>query len=278
MLKTSQERLCLVLCKTRIMNFIKRNLIQSLPLLVLLLIAVVNVSCGQTQASTDNESIVIEEQDANDDLYFNVSTRWNQGKITKDELNEVKSFFDLVPQKNEVRKDFRNIRVIIMDTDWDFGPHEVGQSLDFNEAQLGLLQNVDYSRELLITAMAEQLNPETNVFEEDTILRYMSVVPEVEAQYKGGIDAVVSYLKESSKEQTALMEKDKLQPAKFYFTVGTNGEIINVHQTWTSGYDSVDKDMMEIIRNMPRLWTPAQNSSGENVEQEFVFFFGVQGC
>ncbi len=81
------------------MNFIKRNLIQSLPLLVLLLIAVVNVSCGQTQASTDNESIVIEEQDANDDLYFNVSTRWNQGKITKDELNEVKSFFDLVPQK-----------------------------------------------------------------------------------------------------------------------------------------------------------------------------------
>jgi len=238
----------------------------------------VNVSCGQTQASTDNESIVIEEQDANDDLYFNVSTRWNQGKITKDELNEVKSFFDLVPQKNEVRKDFRNIRVIIMDTDWDFGPHEVGQSLDFNEAQLGLLQNVDYSRELLITAMAEQLNPETNVFEEDTILRYMSVVPEVEAQYKGGIDAVVSYLKESSKEQTALMEKDKLQPAKFYFTVGTNGEIINVHQTWTSGYDSVDKDMMEIIRNMPRLWTPAQNSSGENVEQVFVFFFGVIGC
>jgi len=36
--------------------------------------------------------------------------------------------------------------------------------------------------------------------------------------------------------------------------------------------------MMELIKNTPGNWNPAENSKGEKVIQKLVFSFGIMGC
>jgi len=83
---------------------------------------------------------------------------------------------------------------------------------------------------------------------------------------------------ENSKEKTAIIKRDKLQPGRVSFTVTKDGAIKNVKLTSTSGYTSVDKTLVELITKMPKKWKPATNSKGDKVDQELVFFFGVAGC
>lgn len=54
--------------------------------------------------------------------------------------------------------------------------------------------------------------------------------------------------------------------------------IAHVKLTETSGYTSVDKGLVELITTMTGKWDPATNSKGESVNQELVFFFGLEGC
>jgi hypothetical protein len=47
----------------------------------------------------------------------------------------------------------------------------------------------------------------------------------------------------------------------------------------TTGYSSLDDKFIELIKNIPGLWIPAENSKGEHVDQELVFTFGpANGC
>jgi hypothetical protein len=47
----------------------------------------------------------------------------------------------------------------------------------------------------------------------------------------------------------------------------------------TTGYPSLDKKLMTLIKNIPGKWTPAENIKGEIMEQELVFTFGsADGC
>ncbi|MEL7004496.1 MAG: hypothetical protein AAFN93_17445 [Bacteroidota bacterium] len=62
------------------------------------------------------------------------------------------------------------------------------------------------------------------------------------------------------------------------FTVTKNGTLENVRLTATSGYPSVDELMVELIDSLPAKRNPAENSEGEKVDQELVFFFGLMGC
>ena len=107
---------------------------------------------------------------------------------------------------------------------------------------------------------------------------YLTVIPEKEAAYASGHDALIAYLKENSKDKTAIIKEDKLQPGKVNFTITKNGTIANVKLTSTSGYTSVDKALIELITYMPEKWDPATNSKREKVDQELVFFFGLAGC
>ncbi|WP_400077834.1 hypothetical protein [Winogradskyella sp. R77965] len=47
----------------------------------------------------------------------------------------------------------------------------------------------------------------------------------------------------------------------------------------TTNYVSIDENLMETIKNIPRKWVPAENADGEKMEQELVFTFGPRnGC
>ena len=84
--------------------------------------------------------------------------------------------------------------------------------------------------------------------------------------------------KKYMKEVPALLVRPRNFGKLMRFILGKKGSISNVKLTDTSGYPSVDEELIKIITNMPEKWEPAENSNGEKVNQEFVFFFGTQGC
>ncbi len=107
---------------------------------------------------------------------------------------------------------------------------------------------------------------------------YLPVEPVKEATYEGGMDALMKYLEENSKEARAGQEMDKLQPFKLIFTVTKNGTIENIKLDGTSGYYAIDYRMIDLILKAPGKWEPAENSKGEKVDQEQVVALGPTGC
>ncbi|WP_422082474.1 energy transducer TonB [Ulvibacterium sp.] len=106
----------------------------------------------------------------------------------------------------------------------------------------------------------------------------LPVDPVKQAAYEGGMEALMEYLKENSREARAGQEMDKLQPFKLVFTVTKNGTIENVRLDGTSGYLAIDYRMIDLILKAPGKWEPAENSKGEKVDQEQVVALGPTGC
>jgi hypothetical protein len=236
-------------------------------------------SCSQSVLS-DNEAVIVSKIQAVPDLYYNVGNRWSV--MTKEGLIKAKSLSDLVPgEKNKMRDSYKNVLLAVLHNDKDvrdIKTSAIGQSKILNAAQLALLRSCDYSTNLRITALSQVKDVNTGMFEDDSLVYYMTIIPETEAVFEGGFNALIEYLRESSKDRVAIIEEDKVQPGKVFFTVTKNGTIENIKLVATSGYPSVDKELVRIVTRMPEKWNPALNSEGEKVDQEFVFSFGSMGC
>ena len=232
------------------------------------------ISWNETEIHLDN----INKNDL--DLHYRVSTRWKS--MTKKEIKEINSIVEILNNDAMYKREaFKNVTISILHNDKDvrdIKQFEMGQSEMFNTAQRELLNAVDYSTNLRITALSKRTNIKTGVVEDDSSVVYLTIIPEKEAEFEGGNDALIQYLKKSSKDKTAIIREDQLQPGKVFFTVTKKGTIKHIKIIDTSGYASIDKELVKIISNMPKKWTPAENSKGEKVDQEFVFFFGTQGC
>lgn len=228
----------------------------------------------------DTETNQKEIKNADFDLYYHVSNRWRT--MTKEDLKKVTSLLDILHDDGTyIREDYRNVTISVLHNDKDVRDikhFEMGQSEVFNTAQLELLQSAGYSTNLRITALNKRTNTKTGKVENDSLVHYMTIIPEKEAEFVDGFDALIGYLKKNSKEKTAIIREDKIQPGKVFFTVTKKGTIANIKVIDTSGYPSVDKELAKIIKNMPKKWEPATNSKGDKVDQEFVFFFGTPGC
>ena len=209
------------------------------------------------------------------DLVYKVESRF-MTTVTKEKLHHAKSILDIVPEEaNWKAKNFRTVTVGVLQKGSD-DILVMGNNKMLDAGQTMLLKTTDYSSDILVRCGTQEVYDMTGRVETDVY--YMTVVPENEATYAGGHEVLIEYIKEQSKAATAIITQDKLKAGKVRFTITKNGAINNVHLESTSGYDSVDENLIDIVRNMPGNWNPATNSKGEGVQQELVFFFGLMGC
>lgn len=197
--------------------------------------------------------------------------------ITKEDLFKANTIIDLVPKESGWdTKTFRRVKINIL-TDGE-NPFAKGESNELTAEQKRLLQSADYSTNFNIEANCNRTFPETGETKDQCFIYYITVIPEKEASYMGGKEAIINYLKENCESTIAKIERGNLKPGKAHFTISKEGTIKNVNLESTSGYPTVDKKMMELISTMPGEWIPATNENGEHVEQELVFSFGTVGC
>lgn len=209
------------------------------------------------------------------DLAYIVDSRF-MTTITKEDLHNATSVLDIVPKKATGwwKVDFQTITIAILQDGNEIT--EIGEEKTLNAAQIKLLKSTDYSTNIYIKARTKNIYSETGRIED--FVYYITIIPEKEAEYVSGHDALIKYLKENLKEKTAIIKEDKLQPGRVYFTITKEGGIVDVKLSSTCGYSSIDELIVALITNMPEKWQPAENSIGEKVDQEYVFFFGTAGC
>lgn len=210
------------------------------------------------------------------DLFYNVDSRFVH-KITKEKLHVATSIFDIFPPHEKRKIDYyKNVRVAILSDDGEI--FEEGVTEVFTDKQLKLLRSMDYSTNFYVKAVFQHQNFLAGQVYEDYIVYYTTLIPETEAKYHAGNKSLLAHLKSTVKEAASVITIDKLRPGQVKFTVTKNGRVDKINLSSTSGYPDVDKKLVEAISSIPGTWSPAKNAAGEPVDQELVFYFGIEGC
>ena len=210
-------------------------------------------------------------------FFYAIGTRF--GGIKKTDIDKATTIYDFIRAEEAERMvHLKSTEVILVIDDKRSDIRESGTTKALNAAQLELLQSSDYSTNFVVKVDFRQMNKSINELEDSGATPHLTIVPEKEASYATGKDALIAYLKLGSKENVALVDEKKLKPAKLYFTVTKEGEISNLKLDRTCGDMAIDHKMVELITNMPGAWEAAENAKGEKVDQELVFSFGVGGC
>lgn len=196
--------------------------------------------------------------------------------ITRSKLQGVRSISEILPE--EVDWTTYPIRSVKLSTDIEgLEFHEMGKGLELNEAQIQLLRSTAISQSFILTAKCEGSHPGVDV--ENFELNYIiTVVPENEAEYPGGYDELINYIKKETEKETAHLLKDQLKFGRLTFIVSSSGNITDLELNSSSGYTDLDEKIFELLMDLPKAWIPATNAIGDKVDQELELFFGRMGC
>jgi hypothetical protein len=199
--------------------------------------------------------------------------------ITKQKLGQARTLADLVPKNaTDDMKAFEDIKITVLNEDYERIVEGVNAKL--NVMQLDLLKSIDYSTNFRVEAYCKYKDPYTGKVEGYDFVYYITVVPEQEAEFIDGQEALISTLKSKSNEviADADISVEQLKSGKVTFVVNKNGEITDVTLESSSGYSTIDAKMVELISNLPGKWNAATNAKGETIDQLLVFSFGRIGC
>lgn len=232
------------------------------------------IACNKTVAFESSFLNAMDKQ-ADSDFYYNVAPRFNT-TITKENLHNAKTIIDILPKgATEAMKKYENVSVAVLKDGKEIS--EIGRNEVLNAAQIKLLQSTDYSTNIHISADCKTKN-QSGKLERYDLVYYMTIVPEVAAAPENGQDVLLDYLKKNSTTERMGIEKNRLKPGKISFFITEDGVVANVNLNSTSGYDALDEKLLDLIAHMSQNWIPATNSKGEKVTQEFICFFGLEGC
>lgn len=211
------------------------------------------------------------------DFVFDVGPRFAPIKKTKlDEARTISDFLDSTVVASIVS--LQSVNVILVENDKQTDVIENGTTATLTEGQLQLLQSFDYSTNFEFKAHFRKKNGNTGILLSDFRSPYFTIVPEKQAVYSYGKEALLSYFREKSKEVDANMDSGNLKAARLSFRVTEKGAVEVIELERSSGFPEVDQKMIELISNLPGNWKPARNAAGQKVNQEFVISFGSKGC
>lgn len=210
-------------------------------------------------------------------FYYGVGTRFSPKK--KEDLNKITSINEFFDDKHvQAMIAIKSTSVIIIENERETHIRETGNSATLTAAQLALLRTSPYATGIKIRVDYTMKNEKTGNLEESYATPHLTIVPEKQAAYEDGSEKLVEFLRVNSKEDLVNINEKKLQPAKIDFTITKEGKIGNVELSNSCGYPSIDKKMIELIKNAPGKWIPAENIDGEKVDQKLVLSFANMGC
>lgn len=211
------------------------------------------------------------------DFYYNVGTRFRG--ITKEEIAKASSFEKFMINDHFDRiTEIHSLDLIFFKDDQHSSQKVSHNGSLISDKQKQLLLDAPFSSNFVLEAYCTREMVNTDGLEKTKYTPHLTIVPSVQATYKGGFDNLISYFKENSTEVIKQAQSKQLTPAKIYFTVNEYGNIQDVKLSNTTNYPEIDKHMFELVKNMPLNWTPAKDAQGNNVNQELVYFFAVEGC
>lgn len=122
--------------------------------------------------------------------------------------------------------------------------------------------------------------PENNLSENDIHLNdfTFTVNPKKPAEYVGGEQKMVEYLKENAIDKIPEGTFKNYDIVTVMFTIDEEGEIIDANLFDATDYgvaknEKIDNLLLEAIQKMP-CWKPAEYTNGKKTKQDYVFTVG----
>ncbi len=105
-----------------------------------------------------------------------------------------------------------------------------------------------------------------------------SHVPEKTAEFIGGTEELILYLKEQAMNDIPESTQENIESVNILFTIDETGYASSIKVESSSKNYQVDQVIVKSITEMPA-WIPAQNADGKPVTQTFEFVMGKDvGC
>lgn len=209
------------------------------------------------------------------ELSYNVKGRYIRA-ISKDKLNDATLLNDIIPSypTNWINA-YRGVEISILYN------REKTKTVSKNNVltteQKNMLPSAALTSKIEIIVKYVTKNSVTDSADNRQMELILTVIPETEAEFPGGNEKVIGYLKENSSKIISEKNPETFQNALILFNINEIGKITDVTLAATSGYTEIDNLLLEVIGKMPA-WKPAENATGVKVKQEFEFTFGQSGC
>lgn len=161
---------------------------------------------------------------------------------------------------------------------------EVSKAVSSNDKltpfQLKILSELDYTSRFEVHVFFQEINVVTKRPESKEMRRSFSIVPQKPAEFPGGREKLIDFLKERagssldlSQVPTIKVGPDSLEtdgPTSVFFEINERGEAVKIKIRSTSNIPKTDSLMMKLVADMP-LWIPAKDENGKEVVQGFEF-------
>ncbi len=206
------------------------------------------------------------------ELYYYVGGK--HGKtVSKETLKEATHLADIIPNYPRLWIDrYESVTISVKQDRISKSVNSKGPKLLLE--QKALLSELDINSEVLIAMKYGAFNSITKELELHEMNVQFMVVPEQVAEFNGGYDALISYLK--SKTGCGFNSGNNMS-AEIHFIINTKGETESVSLVYEKGNQELGPRLVEIIKGMPN-WNPALDVNGIKVVQEFVFVVGNESC
>ena len=246
----------------------------------LIALSLFTISCSNPKTQETNDlALKTEGKNTIPDLYYGVDARF--AAVSKSDVYNATSIFDFLNEGEKAQiEQIYTVDVIVVKNNQLSNIRALGTTDQLTEEQLEILKTTDYFSHFTIRTEFKGKNRETGKAEDKFFSPHITVVPEQQAAYVDGKEALLTYLKKNSKESMKAIKDEKLGAIKLSFIIDKHGKVTNVkHDAMTTGYPSIDKKLMQLLENIPGKWIPAENANGEKMDYEFVFTFGPRdGC
>jgi hypothetical protein len=235
----------------------------------LILVLLVFTPLGFSQGSFTNRAVVGE-------LPFQVQTLYPPNSISREQFNSAKHLveFDRFLKRSWI-KTYRSVEVLTSHkgkvTKTLFKNDELNQELK------DLIARADTGAAIKVRI---SYIPENNLAENDPkeMDFTWSFIPDKEAEFPGGAQALSAYLKENAIDNIPSGTFEGYDFAAVKFTVNEEGQIGEVLPSELSKNEQVNASLMKVIANMP-CWKPAEFANGLKVRQEKILLVGnMENC
>ncbi|WP_299277686.1 hypothetical protein [uncultured Psychroserpens sp.] len=212
----------------------------------------------------------------NQRFFYSVGNRYDV--IKKSDLLKAKSIKDFLRKEQMPPLDsYQFISMIVVKDNKQTDEIAMRKTDKLSKSQIELLKSANFSTHILIRSDYENISEETLQTKYGYWCPHLTIVPEQQAKYIYGQDALVSYLEENGEAVLESIDENKFKSVSVYFTVTKEGLISNTRMESNSNHPKVDEKIIELITGSSGQWVPAKNIKGEDVDQELVFSLST-GC
>ncbi len=211
----------------------------------------------------------------NQNLFYLVRSTSNQKffrPITREKLSKAKSISDLIENYPSTWiKDYNSVQISTIENGEEIiasGPNEI-----FTKDQKQLFKT---SSNLNIVVNYQKKNHDKEIQNRQMEVSLV-VTPKKQAEYKGGYDKMITYLRENSINKIIAKNLDYQTQLSIDFVVNSTGKTESVTLNKSSKNEDIDGLLIKLIQDMPE-WNPAINEKGENVQQKFTLDIGEDNC